>query len=212
MVWCASSFGRQLSLLETARLKFDPTSVLDASGVREAASVFASSSALLAADADAVAPKFVLLSSAAVSRPSWDDHLKTSFSAAADIPIVNLNPENILGSKLEGEKHLRASGLPYCVVRPCGINDELRDGRLVLSTGDVATGRISRDDLTALLVSVLSEPSASGKTFEAFTVPGLAKSPIAPILAELPRDDDSYGSPPPEQEAYQVLRQLSPSV
>ena len=39
-------------------------------------------------------------------------------------------------------------------------------GRPVLSQGDVAVGRTCRDDVASVLVAVLAEPAASGKTFE----------------------------------------------
>ena len=93
-------------------------------------------------------PKFVLCSSAGVTRPVWNEkkklalgtHLLThslthSYSltylliysctyfltlveGCADIPIVRLNPLNILGVKREGEESLRETGVPYTIVRP----------------------------------------------------------------------------------------------
>ena len=66
-------------------------------------------------------PQIVMCSSAGVTRPGWPEEKKTKYVGAADIPIVRLNPFNILGVKLEGEDSLRASGASYCVVRPCGL-------------------------------------------------------------------------------------------
>jgi len=154
-------------------------------------------------------PKFVLLSSAAVSRPTWSPARRSKFAASANIPIVNLNPSDILGTKLEGETALRESGVPYCVVRSCGLNEAQPPGRFVLSCGDLATGRISRSDLAELLVSALGEPAALGKTFEAFTLGGLPKLPLGDSLAALP-EDSVDGPPEPDVSTYSLLKQLAP--
>jgi hypothetical protein len=37
-------------------------------------------------------PKVVMLSSAGVTRPGWDDTKKEKLNGCADIPIVRLNP------------------------------------------------------------------------------------------------------------------------
>jgi len=55
-------------------------------------------------------PKLVLLSSAGVTRPSWDDDKKSLFPGAADIPIVRLNPFGILDIKKDSEDKLREIG------------------------------------------------------------------------------------------------------
>ena len=57
---------------------------------------------------------------------------------------MKLNPQQILDTKAEGEERLRASGAPYCIVRPCAVSDTQPEGRVVLSSGDVATGRMVR--------------------------------------------------------------------
>ena len=51
-----------------------------------------------------------MLSSAGVTRPSWDDKKKAELDGAAEIPIVRLNPFGILGIKAESEEKLRQSG------------------------------------------------------------------------------------------------------
>ncbi|CAK0872937.1 unnamed protein product, partial [Prorocentrum cordatum] len=48
-------------------------------------------------------------------------------------------------------------------------------GRPILSQGDVAVGRITRGDVASLLVQMLREPEATGKTFEAVSVAGYPK-------------------------------------
>lgn len=68
-----------------------------------------------------------------VTRPDWGDEKKKKYIGAADIPIVRLNPLNILGVKCQSEQALRDSGARYCIVRPCGLNDKWPTGRPVLS-------------------------------------------------------------------------------
>ena len=94
-------------------------------------------------------------------------------------------------------------------MRPCGLSEEQPSGRLVLSSGDVATGRISRADLAFLLASLLGEKSATGKTVEAFCLPDLPKVPLAPVLEGLSYDSGA-AAPAPDPAAYSVLRQLKP--
>lgn len=79
----------------------------------------------------------------------------------------------------------------------------------MLSSGDLATGRICRSDLARVLVEALLQPDALSKTFEVFSLPGLPEVPIASSLALLPADRID-GSPEPDPGAYQVLAQLKP--
>ena len=55
-------------------------------------------------------PKVIMLSSAGVTRPSWDKEKKAEFAGCADIPIVRLNPFGILDIKADSEERLRKSG------------------------------------------------------------------------------------------------------
>jgi uncharacterized protein YbjT (DUF2867 family) len=93
--------------------------------------------------------------------------------------IGTTDPES-LGNKLfkgalewryQGEQHLRASGLPYTVVRPAGLIDDPAGRRGVrLYQGDDwrshARKTISRDDLALVLIESLREPAARHATFE----------------------------------------------
>jgi hypothetical protein len=44
-----------------------------------------------------------MCSSAGVTRPSWPEDKKIRYPGAADIPIVRLNPFNILNIKKDGK-------------------------------------------------------------------------------------------------------------
>ena len=50
-----------------------------------------------AAAAGGAPPRVVMLSSAGVTRPGWDEAKKEKLVGAADIPIIRLNPGGILG-------------------------------------------------------------------------------------------------------------------
>ena len=50
-----------------------------------------------AAAAGDAPPRVVMLSSAGVTRPGWDEAKKEKLVGAADIPIIRLNPGGILG-------------------------------------------------------------------------------------------------------------------
>ena len=71
----------------------------------------------------------------------WSRETKRRYPGAAELPIVRVNPQNILGAKASEEASVRAAGLPYCIVRPCNLDEEyVSEGGYVLSSGDVATG------------------------------------------------------------------------
>lgn len=157
-------------------------------------------------------PKVVMLSSAGVTRPSWDDNKKKLFEGAADIPIVRLNPFGILDIKAESEQKLRETGVDYCVVRPCGLNDAWpAKSRPIFSQGDVAVGRINRSDVADLLVDVLSSPAAVGKTFEAVTMTGYPPAPsIEKAMSGLLPDTAGIPSNEMLGVTYAMMQQLLP--
>merc|ERR1719230_2291539 len=103
-----------------------------------------------------------MCSSAAVTRPTWSKAKQDRFDGVADIPIVRLNPQDLLGGKRAAENALRGSGAPYTIVRPTGLNDNWPAGRPILSQGDFAVGRIARVDLASLVVALLQEKHATG--------------------------------------------------
>ena len=213
-IWCATGFSDAPSTGIVEKFKrllgiaLAPKQSIDAVGVPAIASI------MLNQDSGAVRqsyPKVIMLSSAGVTRPAWTDKKKEKLIGCADIPIVRLNPFGILDVKAESEQKLRDSGVNYCIVRPCGLNDNWPAGaRPVFSQGDVAVGRINRKDVAKVLCDVLTVPEACDKTFE---VVGLAGYPppveIAPALKRL--KTDAVGISEAEVEAnYAVMQQLLP--
>lgn len=162
-------------------------------------------------------PLFVMLSSAGVTRPAWDDAKKDKLVGCADIPIIRLNPGGILGKKVVAEDLLRQTGensVPYCVVRPTGLkfdDDEWPRGRTLFSQGDVAVGRMNANDLASLLVDMTNEPSATGKTFECFTVAGYPPpKSLSTVLDRLERDDAINLDGESVYTSYRLMQQLLP--
>lgn len=215
-IWCATGFSDgPSSILDRIKNLFGvaltPKKSIDAVGIVALAEAFAPSSAAVDGNGSSF-PKVVMCSSAGVTRPSWDDAKKELFVGAADIPIVRLNPFNILNIKAESEEKLRQSGTPYCIYRPSGLNDKHPVGsRPVFSQGDLAVGRINRQDVAVILVDCLATEEATGKTFEAFSLAGYppAKS-IGPALARMRPDAEGLPSNEVLMATYSAMQQLLP--
>lgn len=102
-------------------------------------------------------------------------------------------------------------GVRYCIIRPCGLNDDWpSDCRPVISQGDVAVGRINRRDLARILVDVAHAPEACGKTFEIFTLAGyLPPTSITPLLEKMKSDSEDLSEDVVEN-TYSLMQQLLP--
>ena len=225
-VWCATGFEnaaapkklgilgkiKQLLKVEAAPVVEAPKKSIDVAGIQAIANCFSETSALVnGAGSSNTLPKVIMLSSAGVTRTIWDEDMKQQFVGAADIPIVRLNPFGILDIKRESEETLRQSGVPYCIVRPCGLNDDWPSGsRPVFSQGDVACGRVNRADVADVVVDALTTPEATGKTFEMIGLAGYPKAAsIAPALSRLATDKEPL-SKESVAATYAALQQLLP--
>jgi len=218
-IWCATGFSdnpetdwiEKVKRLVGMAVKGSKTSI-DAVGLPALANAVGTKNEVV--NGGVQLPKVVMCSSAGVTRTIWSEEKKERFQGAADIPIVRLNPFGILDRKRESEEELRNSITNYCIVRPCGLNDDWPAGsRPLFSQGDVAVGRINRKDVASILVDVLSTPEATGKTFEVVGVAGYPKPvSLGPALERLYKDD---GEPPSNAEAvlfatYTTMQQLLP--
>jgi len=107
------------------------------------------------------------------------------------------------------------SGAEYCIFRPCGLNDNWAPNqRPVFSQGDVAVGRINRQDVAGILVDILSSPEATGKTFEGISIANSeGYYPPAPsigtALDRLALDSDGV-SEEVSRATYAIMQQLLP--
>jgi uncharacterized protein YbjT (DUF2867 family) len=85
-----------------------------------------------------------------------------------------------LRAKGRADDAVRASGLDATVVRPGGLTNDPGTGRVRLGER-LPSGQVPRQDVAAVLVAVLDDPSTIGKTFD--LVGG--DTPIAEALAAL---------------------------
>lgn len=108
-------------------------------------------------------PQFVLVSSAGVTRPG-----RPGINLDKEPPAVRLNDQlgGILTWKLKGEDSLRASGIPYTIIRPCALTEEPGSKSLIVEQGDNIKGKISREDVAELCVQALKQSNAANLTFE----------------------------------------------
>ena len=110
-------------------------------------------------------------------------------------------------------------GADYCIFRPCGLNDSWAPNqRPLFSQGDVAVGRINRQDVAKILVDLLSTPEATGKTFEAISIANSEgyyppATSIGPALDRLALDSENGGKGPSEEvvrATYAIMQQMLP--
>ena len=90
---------------------------------------------------------------------------------------------------------MRASGLPYTIVRPGWFDYNKPDEQKVVvlqrdrrHAGDQSDGVIARRQLAQVLVASLTSESALRKTFELVAVRGPAQHDLAPLFAALEAD------------------------
>lgn len=118
-------------------------------------------------------PVVVYVSSAYVTRPARV--AAGLLRVEIEPPAVRMNQMlgGILTFKKEAEDLVRASGLPYAIVRPCALADgpgaatgPVTERELELAQGDNVRGKVARADVAALCVAALHCPEAAYKTFE----------------------------------------------
>eukprot|EP00578_Thalassiosira_sp_NH16_P019170 CAMPEP_0181097860 /NCGR_PEP_ID=MMETSP1071-20121207/11798_1 /TAXON_ID=35127 /ORGANISM="Thalassiosira sp., Strain NH16" /LENGTH=427 /DNA_ID=CAMNT_0023180377 /DNA_START=53 /DNA_END=1336 /DNA_ORIENTATION=- len=229
-IWCATGFSDSPDQNLLTKIKAVFGLATNAGGTIDAVGLPALGTALAGTprrtleggddESSSVLPKVIMLSSAGVTRPDWSEEKKLALEGCAGIPIVRLNPFGILGIKKESEEKLRTCGVDYCIFRPGGLNDSWPSNqRPIFSQGDVAVGRINREDVAKILVDVLSLPEATGKTFEGVSIANSAEgyyppaASIGPTLARLQLDRDNGGNGPSEDVAratYAIMQQLLP--
>ncbi|MEG5046470.1 CIA30 family protein, partial [Microcoleus sp. B4-C1] len=115
------------------------------------------------ADGGQTLPRFVMVSSAGVTRPG-----RPGINLEEEPPAVRMNDMlgGILTWKLKGEDCVRSSGIPYTVVRPCALTEEAGGKALIFEQGDNIRGKVSREDIAELCVEALEQPQACNVTFE----------------------------------------------
>jgi uncharacterized protein YbjT (DUF2867 family) len=124
--------------------------------------------------------------------------------------------------KRRGERLVRASGLPYTIVRPGWFDYNAADQqKLVMRQGDShwagspSDGVVSRKQIAQVLVASLTSPAATGITFELVAERGAAQTDLEPLFLALPADpasgNDAIGDRdnlPAGQEPTSVIHDL----
>lgn len=130
-IWCATGFSdAKTTLLERLKrlvgIALAPKQSIDFVGIPLLAQTMLDQvvGRRPAATTAANLPKVIMLSSAGVTRPSWEESKKEKLAGCADIPIVRLNPFGILDIKAESEQKLRESG-KFAVSRLCSVTRSL---------------------------------------------------------------------------------------
>ncbi|MFF2653105.1 SDR family oxidoreductase [Streptomyces sp. NPDC058045] len=102
--------------------------------------------------------------------------------------------------KRRGERLVRASGLPYTIVRPGWFDyNEPDEQRLVLRQGDThwagnsSDGVVSRKQIAQTLIASLTSEAADHKTFELVAEKGGAQADLDLLFAALQSDADLDG-------------------
>lgn len=110
-----------------------------------------------------ILPQWIHVSSAGVNRINRPD-----LNLDEEPPAVRLNEQlgGILTWKLKGEEVIRASGIPYTIIRPCALTEEAGGSALLFAQGDTIKGKVSREDIAELCVQALEESKACNVTFE----------------------------------------------
>lgn len=87
-------------------------------------------------------------------------------SMGTDDPSQGGDLEDYLKAKQIADKHLRASGLDYVIVRPGRLTNEEAKGKIELGSKLNKSGSISRADVAKTLVEVLGNGVMQNQTFE----------------------------------------------
>ncbi|MEP6261522.1 MAG: SDR family oxidoreductase [Gillisia sp.] len=99
-------------------------------------------------------------------------------SMGADDPSSNQKLKTYLEAKNKADEHLKESGIPYTILRPGALNDDLGLAKVKLAEKLNERGEISRDDVAFLLVMSLADPLVKNKTIEALEGTESIKSAI----------------------------------
>src|SRR5690606_17808751 len=101
------------------------------------------------------------------------------------------------GWKRRGERLLRASGMPYTIVRPGWFDYNAADQQRMVfrqgdraQTGTPADGVIARQQIAQVLVSSLSSAAANRKTLELVAERGPGQTDLDPLFSALQADAD----------------------
>lgn len=130
-------------------------------------------------------PRFVIVSSAGVTRPN-----RPGIDLDSQPPAVRMNEQlgGILTWKLKGEEVIKDSGLTYTIIRPCALTEKPGDKILYAEQGDNLTGQVSREAIAQLCTAAITLPEAVNKTFEVSETEKIGKTNWQELLENLKSD------------------------
>ena len=85
-----------------------------------------------------------------------------------------------LRAKGEADEALRSSGLDFTILRPGGLTDEPGTGHIRLGEG-LGRGSISRDDVAATIVALLTTGAGTGRTADLLSGPTRIEDAVAAL-------------------------------
>ncbi len=85
----------------------------------------------------------------------------------ADEPSKHKKLEHYLEAKKKADEYLMDSGIPYSILRPGALTDDMGLAKVKLGEKLNEKGEISRDDVAFLLVMSLADPLIKNKIIEA---------------------------------------------
>ncbi len=100
-----------------------------------------------------------------------------------DDPSQNEKLEVYLKAKKEADDHLRESGIPFTIVQPGTLTDDIGLAKVKVAEKLNERGEISRDDVAFLLVMSLADPLVKNMSFEALE----GEEPLKSALIDLSR-------------------------
>ena len=120
--------------------------------------------------------------------------LMTTIGVTERLSSWNQNTE-VHDWKRRAERLVRASGLPYTIVRPGWFDYNNQDEQKIVMlqgdkrhTGTPEDGVISRQQIARVLVDALSNDAAKNKTFELIAIRGEAQQDLTPLFSALQSD------------------------
>ncbi|MGI9343095.1 MAG: SDR family oxidoreductase [Gammaproteobacteria bacterium] len=115
--------------------------------------------------------------------------LVSSMGVTQEDHILNKMFNDVLKWKFKGEEALRASGVPYTIVRPGGLtNAPGGEKSVVFQQGDKEAGAIPRADVAKVCVAALESSDALNKTFEINSGKNPPTGSLTDAFAALARD------------------------